>query len=563
MIKKLSITHYRKLRNIEINLVPGVNILSGTNGTCKSSILHIISNSFQSVTRTCPWVTNPNCLSCINKINSICNPKIEALTRGDIEHNDPAQGHKGELYSVTLADDKKFSFRRHNSQIASRYAVKPYYKVGKKESLHPIPVIYLGLFRLFPYGEFQQDDRTAKISKTLPSEYLAEAASLYKNFTGFDISYTCQQNMGDIKTRAEFLTDCDGIDSNTVSAGEDNLFIILIALVSLKYYYDNINVSEERTIESILLIDEFDASLHPAFQIKLLELFLDYAEKYKIQFAFTTHSFSLLKEAFKHKLNVIYLMDYIDHVTIMEDADIFKIEMNLQQRLRKDMYFPSKIPIFSEDDEARCIISEIFDYFCNVDKEGFAKVRPFFHFVKASIGSKNLKSIFEDQMLLRSTLRSICILDGDVSPDAKSLNNCIMMLPGNTTPEKFVISYAQKLYDSNSSFWKDQLLVHLGYNLTWCRDTFLKGAKDIEENIDKLRASGASTHGVRRQLSKDFFQSHNEFIQLLLRHWLQSAENSAEIYRFYSNLWILFKKVSEFHGMFGVEWVKARSLGQL
>ena len=561
MIETLSIARYRKLKDIELSFIPGVNILSGTNGTCKSSILHIISNSFQAVTKSCERMTDSKCLSCINKINRICNPKIESLTRGDKKHNDPALGHKGELYSGTLTDGKKFSFRRHNSPKASRYGVKPPYKAGKNESLYSIPVIYLGLFRLFPYGEFQQDDRTAKISKTLPPEYLAAVARLYKNFTGFDIAYTCQQNMGDIKTRAEFSTDHEGIDSNTVSAGEDNLFIILTALVSLKYYYDSIESEEEGPIESILLIDELDASLHPAFQIKLLELFQEYSVKYKVQFVFSTHSFSLLKEAFKNKCNVIYLMDYVDHVAKMEDADIFKIEMNLQQKLRKDMYFPSKIPIFSEDDEARCVISEIFDYFCSVDTDGFAKVRSFFHFVEASIGSKHLKAIFEDKMLLRSTLRSICIVDGDVEPEKKDLNNCIMVLPGKATPEKFVIEYARKLYNENTNFWKASPVVSQGYTLQWCRDHFLINADDIEAKIQILKDNDESTHGVRRKLSKDFFQEYIEFIQLLLRDWLHSDENSEEIYTFYSNLWILFKKVSEFHGMLGVNWVKAESLG--
>ena len=46
MIKQLNFIHYRKLKNIEIEFSKGVNIISGTNGTCKTSILHLISNSF-------------------------------------------------------------------------------------------------------------------------------------------------------------------------------------------------------------------------------------------------------------------------------------------------------------------------------------------------------------------------------------------------------------------------------------------------------------------------------------------------------------------------------------
>lgn len=558
MIETLTLTRYRKLKGIELKFVPGINILSGTNGTCKSSILHIISNSFQSVKKSDGRVLDHKSLECINKVNSICNPKIESLTRGDKKHNDPAPGHKGELYSVKLENGKEYSFRRHNSPNASRYSVKPYYKRGKRESLFPLPTIYLGLFRLFPYGEFQDDGRASKISKTLPQEYLDEISMLYKDFTGFDVSYAFPQNMGEIKKRAEFSTDKEGIDSNTVSAGEDNLFIILTAIVSLKYYYKSINSDDSTKIESIFLIDELDASLHPAFQIKLLELFKNYSEQNKIQIFFTTHSFSLLREALKNKTNVIYLLERFDNVVAMHDVDIFKIDMDLQQKLRRDMYFPSKIPIFTEDEEARTLLREIFDYFSRVDWNGFARVQSYFHIVDASAGAKPLTAIFKDKMLLRSTLRSICILDGDDTPD---ISNCIMTLPGGKTPESFIIDYARKIYDEQSLFWSSTPVTDLNYTPTWCKDFFLKEAEDIETHIQNLKDAGDRTHGLRREMRKDFFKKYEEFILLLMRDWLNSPSSKAELYNFYSALWTLFKKVSDFHGMFGINWAKAETLG--
>ncbi len=43
MIKKITIIQYRKLMNINIGFTPNVNVISGTNGTCKTSILHLIT----------------------------------------------------------------------------------------------------------------------------------------------------------------------------------------------------------------------------------------------------------------------------------------------------------------------------------------------------------------------------------------------------------------------------------------------------------------------------------------------------------------------------------------
>lgn len=33
LIKKINITKYRKLENMKIDMMPGINIISGTNGT--------------------------------------------------------------------------------------------------------------------------------------------------------------------------------------------------------------------------------------------------------------------------------------------------------------------------------------------------------------------------------------------------------------------------------------------------------------------------------------------------------------------------------------------------
>ena len=339
MINEINIVQYRKLKDVNLKFDKGINIISGANGTCKSSLLHIISNSFQVVNKKSEWVNDSNSIEIIKSINTSINPKIESLTKGDKEYNDPAKGRNGTLFSVSYFDGVKLNFRRHNSKSLAgkyRFSIKPSYKKGEKDSLPNIPVIYLGLTRLFPYGEYKNDESIANISKKLPEKYLDEISRLYKSFTGIDIIYKKQQKLGDIKTRADFSSQQEGIDSNTISAGEDNLFIIITALISLKYYYESINITKD--VESILLIDEFDATLHPSFQIRLLKLFKEYSDKYKIQVVFTTHSIFLLEEALKKKHNVMYLIDYISYARQMPNVDIYKIKMHLQNVTREDIY---------------------------------------------------------------------------------------------------------------------------------------------------------------------------------------------------------------------------------
>jgi len=109
MIKQLNFIHYRKLKNIEIEFSKGVNIISGTNGTCKTSILHLISNSFQEP-------IGVKCMTPIRGLNNCTNPKIETLTKGDRKYANPAIGTTGILYSAEYFEGKKLEFRRKNDK---------------------------------------------------------------------------------------------------------------------------------------------------------------------------------------------------------------------------------------------------------------------------------------------------------------------------------------------------------------------------------------------------------------------------------------------------------------
>ncbi|WP_378955429.1 AAA family ATPase [Pelosinus sp. sgz500959] len=552
MVCKLSIKQYRKIKDLEFDFTSGINAISGTNGTCKTSLLHIISNSFQAVNKNCTWIQDSTCIEIIKKINTITNPKVESLTRGDKQYNDPARGQKGSLFTIDYFNRNPLSFRRHNSISSNRYAIKPFYQRGSKDSLPYCPVVYLGLSRLLPFGEFQNDDAIEGIKKTLPLVYQEEVTKIYKEFTGITISsYTAPQKMGDIKIRADFSSDKDGIDSNTISAGEDNLFILITALVSLKYYYNCIEST--KTVESILLIDEFDATLHPAFQFKLLNLFKDYSHNYKIQIIFTTHSLSLLENALDQKHNVIYLLDHITSVTQMVDPDIYKIKMFLKSITRYDIYVDKAIPIFTEDEEARLFLNIIFDYFVKNYGDVFSNVRQYFHFVKANLGANNLLDIFSDDKLLRCTMRSICILDGD-QRSKRDLEKFILILPGADSPEELIMNYSKILFDKDDPFWTDDTILYHNFGKVYYRDNIRQDIDGIAIKLEELKSGGKSSKGVKREENKKVFNKHKRFFELLFKHWVNNGEHKHQLEKFYKDLQIMFIKVSEFHEISPKEW---------
>lgn len=552
MIKSIKFIQYRKLKNISFQFSEGVNIISGSNGTCKSSILYIISNSFKQVTQKNTRLSDKASLKTIKQINKLINPKIETLTKGDKQYNNPAKDVKGTLYECTYLNDLTINFRRHNSKQDSRYAVKPKYPKGRKENLPELPIIYLGLFRLFPFGEFSDEEtHMSSLSKKISNDFKENLKKLYSDFTGYELSFENINSMGDIKNRIGFNTDKQGIDSNTISAGEDNLLIILTSLLSLKYYYENLT-SSTLDIESILLIDEFDASLHPEFQIKLYKLCKEYSEKYKIQIFFTTHSISLIEYALDEKNNsILYLRDDIDSVSTVKDLDIYKIKMLLNNKTKKEVYLNNKIPIITEDFEARTILNLLLEYY----SEKFdTDLKSFFHVVDANLSSEAIKTLTKDDYLLRSTLRTVNILDGDKHNEI-DLNKHLMTLPGKKNPEELVFQYSKYLANNNKVFFtENKVLENEGYTLKYFQTNILKKIESIDEEIQKLEQQEKPKKGKKRELNKKLFNEFLIFWKFVIKEWINDDNNKTEVDTFFENLHALFCKTSDFHGINRLDW---------
>lgn len=374
MIKNIQFKSYKKLKNITISFEKGINIIAGTNGTCKSSILHVISNSYQRIPYSSIKVTDVDCIKSICSINKYIVPKIETLNKGSRAKNDPSKRHLAPIYTVTFDDNTKQDFRKHNSDgrkvgSSCRYSVKPKYIKGSKEKLREAMIIYLSLDRLFPFPEYEDEDKIKKINSKLPQKYQKDIINSFKSFTDHDITFENIQNIGKIKKKLNFSTKDENIDSNTISSGEDNLLIILTAIYSLIYYIDSLK--EDYKSETVyLLVDEFDASLHPEFQIKLLTLLSKKMRIYSnFNFIATSHSITTLEEIINKKKNLIYLINRGTHVEQFINADMKKIKSILEMKLHKDLFSDSKIPIVSEDAEARIFLDRILKFLSKKDSK--------------------------------------------------------------------------------------------------------------------------------------------------------------------------------------------------
>ena len=550
MVKDIHIIKYKKFKNQIFSFTPQINLISGTNGTCKTTLLHIVSNSFQELRRTCEWITDNDFLRVFKGVNHQINPKMENLARGDKTINDPAQGHKGNLYGVTyfgLENDDPIAYRRHNTRNAGepRYYIKPLYPRGSGQKLPYCPVVYLSLSRLLPYGEYQNDADITASRVVLPPSYIQESCEIYQQLTGININTISTQKIGALKTRMEFSSDIEGVDSNTISSGEDNLSIIISALLSLKYYYNSIEkeYAQNQAVCSILLIDEIDATLHPSVQDKLLSLLGSFSQNFKIQVFATTHSLSLLEYALNCKHNVTYLINNITSVEQLKDPDIYRIKMHLSAQSKTQLYKDKVIPIYTEDKEARDLVDTLFKYWMIKDL-AFKNVNYYFHFVNANLGAENLKGIFQDHHLKTSTIHAICILDGD---HTKDMTHQIIALPGKDSPEKFLIKYALELFNSQTTpFWQSTDLMDAGYSRTYFVEKIRPDIEATQRRIDN--------GGKEREVYKELYGRHDDFLLRVFNHWVTRSHHQSAVEGFFKDLNSMFKKVAPLKGINPNEW---------
>lgn len=552
MIQKLHFNSYKKLKDIEIELKDGINIIAGTNGTCKSSILHVISNSFKQVPANSRVLSDNSCLATIKKLNKHVTPKVETLNKKPLKT--VTDGKSGVIYKAFFKSGSVQSFRKHEVSSKPRYSLKPYYSSKNKETLTEAITIYLSLDRLYPFQEYPLEDSIKTFSKNLPNEYLEEITKQFKNFTTYDIDIHTPLEMGDIKKRYQFASDNLHIDSNTISSGEDNLLLLLISLYSLVYFTDCLD-EQHRDVPAYLLIDEYDASLHPEFQIKFLGLFYSLQIKYpNISLVLTTHSLTTIEEGFNLKSNIIYLESFGDTVRTLEQPNIEKIKARLYVSLSKDIYRNIEIPIISEDDQARLFINKLFEYQRGIDKH-FSDLSYRFKIVEASYSSEIIKSLFSHRNIPKRLFPVIGIYDGDVTNN--HLDNCTVVLPGKDSPEKVVYATAKKLLNVQDpyvlNFWKT-----VSYDTDFTNEYMRKNIIPRFEELDKLieynRQNNISNSGVYRTESKKIFNDYKDQCASILGFYVSHPDNKTEIEKFFNDLRCVFHKICAYHGLSKDNW---------
>ena len=446
--RKLLIENFRQFSSKEFFLGNKMTAIAGNNGTGKSTILGILANSSQlGGHRT--YLDKP------------FRGEFSELFSGSPEH-DPTGG-KITLFYQEFGEDKSVLFRTAWQEKKTRFRIIPK-RVSPDgtttESKLESPVIYLGLSRLYPLGEADKKKLSRKNQKWDVDDDRDWFMEKYKTILGGwgDLKSVSQFGIAGLARKAGTGVETDTYGPSANSAGQDNLGQILLSVLSMRKLKRELGNAWDG---GLLIIDELDATLHPAAQIRLVKLLLKESGEVGFQVVFTTHSAVILeqlssKTGYNHEdapgdIEVIYLTDANKRLAVKRNPSWLGMENDLF--VKSAGSYDTKVGVFCEDNEAKWFAFHLLEK-CN------PLLASRVHFVDASFGCDELMKLYRDDFdYLRNR---IVLFDGDVGEDKlrekipesyRKAGSNIVKLPGDKRPETIIHDFLSAL-DEESELWE-------------------------------------------------------------------------------------------------------------
>lgn len=423
-IKKITVNKFRHLQNMVLSFGERLTAIAGQNGTGKSSILGLAGHGFI-------FPADYKTLS-----EKQFATQYSEIFRFSYPEYDKPKDHN---YVIELDDETTIPVLSYDRKelgkgMSLRLRVG---KSAKEEGKVIFPVIYLGLRRLFPLA---QESSVKHEVRGLSIDQVQKYQNLHNEI--LLLNEQIEPEYVDVFSKSFYATKTDKYDCFGNSAGQDNIGQILTAILSFEKLKE---LMRDSYPGGILLIDEIDATLYPAAQIKLIEKLFRVSQDLNLQVIFTTHSTdvveTMMDPKYQHHSRVIYLTNDSGVVeNVQNQITIEKIINNLKVQLpiRKTT---DKIFVFCEDNEARLWISNLLGN----------KITKHISFIKDNFGGDWLVDIANKRIPVFS--RSIFVLDGDKSQSRKR-NRCprVIFLPGKNRLENIFHEFLKSL-PQGDRFW--------------------------------------------------------------------------------------------------------------
>lgn len=501
LITKVHIEKFRGFNNQDFEVGSMLTAIAGQNGTQKSTLLGIITQTF-----TLGKDKNP-----MGSEKPLCRGSYRSAF-GDKFRLSPKFDLPG-THEWTLSFDNGRDYTIESSLRSDSKTLRFWQKGmrGKGDGYIQYPTIFLSLKRVLPVAE----SGNVSESLLLSEQELTEFKKLHNTILITEANIESASFLENVNKQTIGIT-TDKYDWNENTVGQDNLSKIILALFSFK------RLKEKYPAEykgGILAIDELDATMYPASQKQLLKALRTYSSKLNLQIFFTTHSLSLLesiddlivecsqKEITKKQVKLIYLKRQDENIIIIDKASFRNITLNLQV-IQGKVKPVCKIPVYTEDKENIVFAKHLLRgktsllKFIDIDFSGACLI---------SLVSKKVPAFIEPE--------AIVIVDGDVRKEINKMKsiakaNNILVLPTNMSPEQLTATFLHDLSDSDG-LWEN---IAEGYCKQVCfRDYFLTDilhdrTKAKEWFRRELPSWGRNASKVLTPLFNEYKEDRNEFV---------------------------------------------------
>lgn len=517
IIKKVYIKKFRGFQDVEFELGKFITVISGQNGTQKTTILGMLSQSF-AITDDDHPMKSEKPLSGGNFVSSFAD-KFKLS-----EDFDKAGEHEWTLFfeQDLFPPYEIESIHRDKSKGTIRFWKKS--DRTKGSGFIPVPVIYLSLKRLLPIAEDLRLSVDKKMSlstedfefyKRLFNKILILTREKDQVQSSNYLSSTSKQTLG---------ANTDHYDWKSNSAGQDNLSKILLSVLSFKKLQEKY---KDDYIGGILAIDEIDASFYPGSQKILFDELITLASKFKIQIIFTTHSLTILEKVNEiqtdpkrtGQVKLMFLTKEDGFINVKNDTSYNYIKNHLNRTLTGKST-TEKIDLYTEDKEGAIFVKSL-----------LGRKTKDLNFVDVSLGCGNIIQLSSAKVPSFTFPNSIIVLDGDVRKNSGQIRTIqkiknILLLPTDKSPEQILSEFLYNLEDSHP---------------VW---------KKIDETFDHqfcFQNYSNSEIQTEREKAKKWFNSHLNIwgrnASKVINEW--KKENKNLVVEFKNNFDILVNKINK------------------
>ncbi len=278
-IDSIYIEKFRTLADRTVVLGKNITLISGKNGTMKSSILGLIAHPFSSP----------------NSAKDVFGKSLKTDMRNVFRMSLAKDTNEYKYFlNATTSTEKKISesvrMYPRPGEDRHRITVSTDNKPGSGNFL--LNTAYINLKRLFPIIDTTADVIAEPEFTPVDKHWISEAylrIMTREAFTEFDC-------ISDYKEKNTLGPKNASYDFNSISSGEDNLGNILMKMLAFTKYK-----TPGEVLQGIFCIDEIEASLHPVALTNLFDFLLKWSKQHNIQIIATTHSLYLIDHVLKYQ----------------------------------------------------------------------------------------------------------------------------------------------------------------------------------------------------------------------------------------------------------------------